>query len=97
MEPIQIHVSPRQMCECGKTVLKLTVEEKNIYDEMIRLSEERSRKAKEEVAATNKAEAELELSRSVLEAWDQAPEAPKEEVARKVAKAMVEDSRFKPF
>ncbi len=49
MEPIQIHVSPRRMCECGKTILKLSVEEKNIYHEMIRLSEERTRKAKEEV------------------------------------------------
>ena len=49
MEPVQIHVSPRKMCECGKTILKLSVEEKKIYDEMIRLSEERTRKAKEEV------------------------------------------------
>ena len=47
--------------------------------------------------ATNKAEAELELGRLLLETWDLTPEAPKEEVARKVAKAMVEDSRFKPF
>ena len=49
MEPVQIHVSPRRMCECGKTILQLSVEEKKIYDEMIRLSEERTRKAKEEV------------------------------------------------
>ena len=42
-------MSPRKMCECGKTILKLSAEEKKIYDEMIRLSEERTRKAKEEV------------------------------------------------
>lgn len=49
MEPVQIHVSPRRMCECGKTILQLSVEEKKIYDEMIRLSEDRNKKAKEEV------------------------------------------------
>ena len=48
MEPVQIHVSPRRMCECGKTILQLSVEEKKIYDEMIRLSEDRN-KAKEKV------------------------------------------------
>lgn len=45
MEPVQIHVSPRRMCECGKTILQLSVEEKKIYDEMIRLSEDRNKKS----------------------------------------------------
>ena len=46
MKPI--HVSPRRMCECGKTILKLSEEEKIVYDEIVRRSDERSRKERED-------------------------------------------------
>jgi len=33
---VVVHLSPRRMCECGKTVFKLSEDERKEYDEAIR-------------------------------------------------------------
>ena len=36
MDVVVINLSPRRMCECGKTVFKLSEDERKEYDEAIR-------------------------------------------------------------
>ena len=38
-----VHLSPRRMCECGKTVLKLSEDERKEYNEAIRRIREAER------------------------------------------------------
>ena len=46
-EACQIQISPRRMCECGKTILQLSAKERDAYDEFARRSENRYKKEKE--------------------------------------------------
>ena len=37
---VEIQISPRMMCPCGKSVLKLTDEQRKAYDDAVRRAEE---------------------------------------------------------
>ena len=37
---MDIIISPRMMCPCGKSVLKLTAEQRKAYDDAVRRAEE---------------------------------------------------------
>ena len=41
MEAVEIQISPRKLCPCGKSVLRMTSEEREVYDEAVRIIEER--------------------------------------------------------
>ena len=41
-----ILVSPRKICECGKSVLKFSAKERQAYDDIVRQIEDRSNIAK---------------------------------------------------
>ena len=56
-----------------------------------------AKEALEERDATNRAESKLQLGKAFLAVWDQEPEAAENEVAKRMAKAMLVGSRFKPF
>ena len=43
--PLDIQVSPRMLCSCGKTTRALTTEEKDAYEEAVRKTERREAEA----------------------------------------------------
>ena len=60
MEEWKIQISPRRVCECGKTILQLSAKEKDAYNEFALRIEERSKKEGEEEKKTISSEAQSE-------------------------------------
>ncbi len=46
-EPLEVQISPRMLCSCGKTARPLTAEEQNAYEEAIRRLERKETREKE--------------------------------------------------